>query len=213
MGRRLLTLIMLPMLFGLARCARPLPPVGMASGQTPLAGSPAIAWREVAGRCTVATATVRISCRAVVRRDAAGGVRLALLADEGVLLCDVAVNGGQVTVYREVPDLVGRGEGLGQLSWQAWGASSTDQPGVWQGGAWRVDDGIRQRWFAGDPLALRRIEGPGPRCEVGDYRPWGQGLLAYQAQLSGLGFTVTLQLNRPVAEASTSPTPDHPQAH
>jgi hypothetical protein len=216
MDRRLLVLILLPSVLGLAHCARPLPPVGLASGQLPAAGSPDLAWREDAGRCTVVTATVRISCRAVVRRDATGGVRLALLADEGILLCDVAVTNGQVQVFREAPDLVGRSEALGRLAWQAWGAPATTHPGIWQDGAWKVDDGVSQRWFAGDPLVLRRVEGSGPHCEVGDYRPWAAGLLAYQAHLSGLGFTVQLQLQAPVADVGVPGLNslgggDHPQ--
>jgi hypothetical protein len=210
MDRRLLILILLPSLLGLTHCARSLPPVGLAKAQSPLAGSPNSAWREVAGRCTLVTATLRISCRAVVRRDATGGVRLALLADEGVLLSDVAVKEGRVQVHREAEDLAGRSEILGHMAWQAWGKSLTDHPGIWQDGAWMIDDGVIQRWFAGDPLALRRVEGSGFIYEIGDYRPWGASLLAHQAHLSGIGFTVQLQLDDPVAEVPISEVNSQP---
>lgn len=180
----------------LAGCAERVAPAGLAHDQPPTAGSPASAWRDTAGRCVVSGAT-RLSCRAVVRRDADGSVRLALLADEGLLLCDVAVTNGTATVHHAVPDLASHAAGLGQLAWQVWGGVAADHSGRWDGDAWLVDAGPYRRWFGGDPLLLRRIAGDGTDVVVGDYRPWQGHLLAYQAAQSGTLVTLTLHLGDP----------------
>ncbi len=189
----------------LAGCGERVPPAGWARAQVLRDGSPAVAWHEVAGRCTVVTPLTRISCRAVVRRAATGEVRLALIADEGVLLCDLSCDGAVVTTHRSIPDLAPLAERFGWYVQQVWGSPSivqrSGQP-TWRDDAWRVAapsplQPQAQRWYGGDPLLLRQIEAPSMIIIVGDYRLWQGGWLAFRSTWSSVAVTVSIELSAP----------------
>lgn len=188
----------------LSACGSTVGPAGLARKQMPAAGSPDLAWRDIQGRCTVTTPWSRLSCRAVIRRSGAGDVRLVLLADEGLLLCDVAVTGGRCAVQTAIPDLRDQAPRLGLLAWQVWG-SPGKVPGRWRDDIYEEPNGETLRLFGGDPLLLREVHGLGPTLSVGDYRPWQGGLLAQQGSLSGPGISVTLELHQPTPESAFSP--------
>ena len=190
--------------FSLAGCGQSIPPAGWAKAQPLTDGSPAAtAWHDAAGRCTVVTPLTRISCRAVVRRSATGEVRLALLADEGVLLCDLSCDGKTVSTHHVIPDLASLVPRLGWYVHQVWGNRPQDEPVKWVADHWLMATHAplyaeTQRHYGGDPLLLRQVEATAMTINIGDYRSWGGGWLAYHSELSALGVAVTLQLAEPV---------------
>lgn len=187
---------------GLTGCGTAVAPAGFARDQPLHAGSVDVTWHDSAARCTVVTTFKRISCRAVIRRLPSGSVRLALVADEGILLVDLTCDGTTTTIANAVPDLVSTAPRLGWFVHQTWGEPTTSGQPEWRDGHWRtlaptpLAPGA-QRLFGGDPLLLRLIDAPAVSILVGDYRPWGTGLLAYHSELSALGISVTLTLNDP----------------
>lgn len=192
----------------LTGCGSGVAPAGFARDQPLRGGSVDVAWQDRAARCTVVTAFTRISCRAMIRRLPGGSVRVALIADEGVLLADLTSDGTTTTVTKAIPDLASTAARLGWFVHQAWGEQHTagqlqavGQP-QWHDGHWRTAAPSTtapdaQRLYGGDPLLLRRIEAQSADLNVGDYRPWGNGLLAYRSDMSALGFSVTLMLGDP----------------
>ena len=193
---------------GLTGCGSGVAPAGFARDQPLRGGSVDATWQDRAARCTVVTALTRISCRAVIRRLPGGSVRVALLADEGILLADLTCDGTTTTVTKAIPDLVSTAARLGWFIHQAWGEKLlVDQPQTagqpeWHNGHWRISAPSSvapdaQRLYGGDPLLLRRIEAQSADINVGDYRPWGGRLLAHRSDMSALGFSVTLVLGDP----------------
>ncbi len=186
----------------LAGCAQRVPAAGWARAQPLRDASPAVAWHDAAGRCTVATPLTRISCRAVLRRSAGGEVRLALLADEGVLLCDLSCDEKSVSTHCVIPDLLPLLPRLGWFVQQVWGKRPADEPALWVADHWLVATHAQvyqsKRLYGGDPLLLRQVTTTGMTINVGDYRNWDGAWLAYHSELSALGVAVTLQLNEPL---------------
>lgn len=180
----------------LAGCAGNLPRAGLASAQPPAGGSPAVAWRDVQGRLVVDAPLHRFSCRLVVERDGAGTVRLVALADEGPVLFDVACDHAGVVRHAAQEGMASAAEALAWLAWQAWGPQDA-RGGRWSDGLWLVADGEAVRTYGGDPLLLRGVDGPGPDLDVGDYRPWQDGLLAFQSVATGTGYALSIKLHDP----------------
>lgn len=186
----------------LSGCGSAVAPAGFARDQPLRGGSVDTKWHDRAARCTVVTAATRISCRAVIRRLPGGSVRLALLADEGILLADLTCDGATTKVTTVVPDLESTAARLGWFVHQSWGTSAMEGDPQWLDGHWRVSVNSSlapdaQRLYGGDPLLLRQIESQSVTIRIGDYRPWGMGLLAYRSELSALGISVTIVLDDP----------------
>jgi len=187
---------------GLTSCGTAVAPAGFARDQPLRGGSLDATWHDSAARCTVVTTFTRISCRAVIRRLPGGSVRVALLADEGILLADLTCDGTTTTMTKVVPDLVSIAPRLGWFVHQSWGEPLTSGQPEWRDGHWRTSapSPLAQgalRLYGGDPLLLRLIEAQAVSILVGDYRPWGPGLLAYHSELSALGISVTITLSDP----------------
>lgn len=191
----------------LTGCGAGVAPAGFARDQPLRGGSVDATWQDRAARCIVVTAFTRISCRAVIRRLPGGTVRVALVADEGILLADLSCDGTTTTVTKVIPDLASTAARLGWLVHQTWGLQqpvdlkTAGQP-QWHDGHWRTAAPSptapeAQRLYGGDPLLLRRIEAHSVDINIGDYRPWGSGLLAHRSDMSALGFTVTMMLGEP----------------
>lgn len=186
----------------LTGCGSGVAPAGFARDQPLRGGSVDVAWQDRAARCTVVTPLTRISCRAVIRRLPGGSVRVALIADEGILLADLTCDGTTTTVTKAIPDLASTAARLGWFVHQAWGQAHTVVNPQWGDGHWRTAAASSvapdaQRLYGGDPLLLRRVEAQSADINVGDYRPWGSGLLAHRSEMSALGFSVTMMLGDP----------------
>ena len=175
-------------------CSTRVPPAGDARLQAPQAGSPNQPWVAF-GRCTVITPNLRLSCRAVVRRLPSGEVRLALLADEGLLVLDLTRGVTGIAVHAGQPDLRERAELISRtlLAWTTFPTAV----GHWDDDRWVVTTPEGQYWCGGDPLLLRRIAGSGPDVEVGDYRQVPSGLLAHLSRLSSPTLSLTITLTPP----------------
>lgn len=186
----------LVLLAALAGCAT-VAPAGLARSQRPADGSPACAWQDGQARVVVEAPHRRLSCRAAVRRNAVGTLRLALLADEGPLLIDVEMVDGRARVLHAATGLDEVAPRIGAAAWQVWGGTLS-QAGAWYGEVLQVEDGRRIRRYGGDPLLLRRSDGPDGAVEVGDYRPWCGALLAHVVRLSGTGYSIEIRLGQPV---------------
>jgi hypothetical protein len=186
---RLLAVVVI--LLGAGGCSARIPPAGEARLQAPAGGSPDRPWVAM-GRATVEAPGLRLSCRAVVRRLPDGAVRLALLADEGLLLLDLTQDAAGTTIHAGQPALRSRAELIGRAA-LAW-VSLPLQPGHWADDRWVVPTRAGACWYGGDPLRLRRITGPGPEVDVGDYRLREGGLLAQVSHLHSPGFDLTLRL-------------------
>ena len=187
---------------GLTGCGSGVAPAGFARDQPLRGGSVDATWQDRAARCTVVTAFTRISCRAVIRRLPGGSVRVALIADEGILLADLTCDGTTTMVTKVIPDLASTAARLGWFVHQAWGEQHCVIKPEWRDEHWRTSAPSpvaldAQRLYGGDPLLLRRIEAQSADINVGDYRPWGSGLLAHRSHMSALGFSVTMILGDP----------------
>ncbi len=186
----------------LSSCGTAVAPAGFAREQPLRGGSMDGPWHDSAARCTVVTSFTRISCRAVIRRLPGGSVRLALLADEGILLADLTCDGTTTTITHVVPALQSTAPRLGWFVHQAWGETPMTGQRQWLDGNWRTSAPsalapAAQRLYGGDPLLLRLVEAQSVSILVGDYRLWGTGLLAYRSELSALGISVTMMLGDP----------------
>ncbi len=179
-----------------AGCASGGPRAGLAAKQQPAGGSPPAAWRDVQGRLLVSVAWQRISCRLIVDRDGQGRMHMVALADEGPVLFEVACSRAGVVVNAVQDGMAPAADLAARLAWQAWGLHEV-QPGDWDDGTWLTQDAPMVRTYGGDPLLLRTAGGSGPAMEIGDYRLWECGLLAFQAVASDTAYAVRIQLQDP----------------
>jgi hypothetical protein len=160
--------------------------------QTPGGGSPESAWLSDDGRCLIESPLRRLSCRAIIRRDLGGQVRLVLLADEGPLVLDLLVTDTHEVAFQAYPDVKSHLAALGHLVRQVWGPGPTvDQNQGTKPRAGTV------RTYGGDPLLLRSVTGGGPSLVIGDYRWTKTGNLAHCAAITFPGGSVTLTLGHP----------------
>jgi hypothetical protein len=172
-----------------------------ARGQVPRA-APQSAWIG-RGRLEVVAPGKRLSGTAILRSIGDGSVRAAFISDEGLLLADLTAHHGAWTVTHAIPDLERALPHLGRLVAQAY-ARVDDATRTWDDGRLRADAGRELRWYGGDPLLLRAVEGEGFDLLVEDWRPLGNDLLPHEARAEGpFGITIRLRLN----ESTLRPAP------
>ncbi len=169
--------------------------------QIPGGGSPSSAWYSDDGRCLIESPLRRLSCRAIIRRDLGGQVRLALLADEGPLVLDLLVTDTDVVAIQAFPELKPHLSALGHLVRHVWGLDPGPTVDRSRGTEQRAG---AVRLYAGDPLLLRSVTGGGPSLAVGDYRWTSTGNLAHYGTIFFPGGGVTLTLGHPQSLAAPS---------
>jgi hypothetical protein len=165
-----------------------------ARSQTPRA-SALTAWVGK-GRLEVVAPGKRLSGTAILRSLGDGAVRAAFLSDEGLLLADLTAKDGTWTVTRSVADLERALPHLGRLVAQAYGRVDDAGARTWDDDRLRAQAGDAIRWYGGDPVLLRAVEGGGLDLLVEDWRMVGPDLLPYEARAEGpFGITIRLRLN------------------
>jgi hypothetical protein len=165
------------------------------------------AWTNADARCLVEMPTRRISCRAIIKRQADGAVRLALITDEGPLLCDVTADQTGATVHQTIPDLTKAAPWLGRAAWLAWGQPSTPGEPIWDDDRLRLNQPDVTRWYGGDPLLLRRVDMGMSTVVIGDYRLLDGQLRPHRADLMAPLMSISLRLAVPEKTAPESTTP------
>lgn len=206
--RALLATLVAACTAALAGCASTVPDVPRgARNQRPSAGGPSGEWLARDGRIELQAGGNRISARAVVRRQADGQVRLGLVSDEGVVLADLLTTPDGAKVERILPELQQAVPTLVHAVRQTWAVNKDDPR--WVDG-WLVGTAAgAERYYGGDPLALRRVSGGGPDLAIEDYRWEPLGLFAHEVRADGLGFSLRLTLGgigRPQAVTETATT-------
>jgi len=184
-------------LFLSACVPRDVPPVPAASrDQQASGGGPRVAWRGE-GRLEIARPGLRQSVAVWLRvtPGAQGGeVRAALVGDGGVQLADLALADGSVVVHQVVGDLRERAALLATVIGQAYGAFPGEAR-TWQDDRLRGGSAGVTRWYGGDPLLLRRVEGIDWPLVLADYRLVGGRLIAHEVRAEGpFGSEIRLRL-------------------
>lgn len=147
------------------------------------------------GRLEVVAPGKRLSGTAILRSLGDGAVRAAFLSDEGLLLADLTAKDGSWTVARSVADMERALPHLGRLVAQAY-ARIDDATRTWDDDRLRADVGDATRWYGGDPLLLRAVEGGGLDLLVEDWRMIGTDLIPHEARAEGpFGITIRLRLS------------------
>lgn len=179
----------------IAGCSPRVPEVpASARGQTPRAAA-LTAWVGK-GRLEVIAPGKRLSGTAILRSLGDGAVRAAFLSDEGILLADLTAKDGAWTVTRNVPDMERALPHLGRLVAQAY-ARVDDTTRTWDDDRLRAQAGDAVRWYGGDPILLRAVEGGGLDLLVEDWRMVGADLIPHEARAEGpFGITIRLRLNQ-----------------
>jgi hypothetical protein len=143
-----------------------------------------------------------------LRREPGMRLHYALVADGGVSLAQGALprQPGEAPVVH--PDLAGHLDDLERMLAEGFlTAPPTDAP--WNGAVRREevrrDTGsipgrgsalVATRWYGGDPVLLRRVEGGGWPLELSDYRPTPAGLMAHVVRADGpFGAEITVRLD------------------
>ncbi len=181
------------MVLWLSGCSPRVPEVpAAAQGQTPRA-APTTPW-IAKGRLAVVAPGKRLSGTAILRSLGDGAVRAAFLSDEGLLLTDLTAKNGSWTVTRSIPDMERALPHLGRLIAQAY-AQVADHERTWDNDRLRATAGDAVRWYGGDPILLRAIEGGGLDLLIEDWRPLGAQWLPHEARAEGpFGITIRLHL-------------------
>jgi hypothetical protein len=147
------------------------------------------------GRLEVVAPGKRMSGSVILRSLGDGAVRAAFLSDEGLLLADLTARDGRWTVTRSIPDLERALPHLGRLVAQAY-ASVGETGRSWEDDRLLATAGDARRWYGGDPILLRAVDGGGLDLLVEDWRPFGAVLLPHEARAEGpFGITIRLHLD------------------
>lgn len=190
------SLLPLPLLAAvlLGGCSPRVPEVPVAArGQTPQA-SALTPWVGK-GRLEVVAPGKRLSGTAILRSLGDGSVRSAFLSDEGVLLADLTAKDGTWTVAKSINDMERALPHLGRLVAQGY-ARVADAERTWDDDRLRAQTGDTIRWYGGDPILLRAVEGDGLDLLLEDWRVTTAGLLPHEARAEGpFGITIRLHLN------------------
>jgi hypothetical protein len=206
-----------------AGCGPSIPDIPQAArSQTPRA-APHAAWFGQ-GRLELVVPGKRISCTALVRGFGDGRARLALMEDvSGMQLADLTSTADGYEVTQAMDEVKKALPQLGRLVRHAWGLPAEPPERMeWHDATLAAHSGGDTRWYGGDPVLLRAIEGDGLDISIEDYHPLGatSELIAHEARAKGpLGITIRIHLDpdqvwlRP-AKASTvteaAPVPAEP---
>lgn len=178
----------------IAGCSPRVPEVPASARQQTPRASAVTAWVGK-GRLEVVAPGKRLSGTAILRSLGDGAVRAAFLSDEGLLLADLTAKDGTWTVTRSVADMERALPHLGRLVAQAY-ARVDDATRTWDDDRLRADVGDATRWYGGDPVLLRAVEGGGLDLLVEDWRMIGSDLIPHEARAEGpFGITIRLRLN------------------
>jgi hypothetical protein len=202
-GMRLSVFFMALVLCG---CGVRVPPVPASARQQVPRGAPEQAWRGQ-GRLEIVYPGTRLSLDCHLRAPGDGSVRYALLSDAGILLADVTVGSEDRTVHQVVPDLGARLDLISRLIGQTY-ARFPNEPARWKSNRLIVAHGASRRWYGGDPILLRRVEGDGWPIAIDDYRAFGNEFLAYEAIGEGpwnAEVRLSIQSAKPAINASGNP--------
>jgi hypothetical protein len=140
-------------------------------------------------------------------RVAGGRARAVFLSDEGLLLADVEATDEGPVVHRAAPGLGDRAILLATLI--APYARPPETLAGWRRGVRFARTTSDRRLSGGDPLLLRRVDGPGWPVTVSDYRPAAGGMVPRSLVADG-PFTLELRLlltevDRLAPPAATAP--------
>ena len=179
----------------IAGCSPRVPEVpASARGQTPRAAA-LTAWVGK-GRLEVVAPGKRLSGTAILRSLGDGAVRAAFLSDEGILLADLTAKDGAWTITRSVADMERALPHLGRLVAQAYARVDDAGSRTWDDDRLRAEAGDAIRWYGGDPVLLRAVEGGGLDLLVEDWRMIGTDLIPHEARAEGpFGITIRLRLS------------------
>ncbi|MBA3710040.1 MAG: hypothetical protein H0W83_14620 [Planctomycetes bacterium] len=162
-----------------------------ARAQTPRA-APAVPW-FAPGRMELVLPGKRVSCTAYVRGLGNGQARLVLLSDEGLQLLDLQSTDDGYQVIQAIDDLKKAVPHLGRLLRQAFALPPEKRR--WEDDRIAAASGGSTRWYGGDPVLLRAIEGDGLDIAIEDYQPLGGELLAHEARATApFGITMRIHL-------------------
>lgn len=173
-----------------------------ARGQTPQAA--ALTPWVGKGRLEVVAPGKRLSGTAILRSLGDGSVRAAFLSDEGVLLADLTAKDGTWTVAKHITDMERALPHLGRLVAQGY-AHVADAERTWDDDRLRAQTGDTVRWYGGDPILLRAVEGDGLNLLLEDWRVTAAGFLPHEARAEGpFGITIRLHLNDVSSKGATT---------
>lgn len=184
----------------LASCGDPRVPAipAAARQQVPAEAGPESAWSG-RGRIEVDAGSRRISGDLLVKYQG-HSVAMVVLADGGITMLSGTVSAEQRTVHACLDDLVPHAEALLGIA-AAW-LPYRGPEAEWKANARYRDTASGRRWYGGDPVLLRRIDGPSWPTQVADYRlvegRWFAHALTAEAPL---GASIRLQLR----DVSSSP--------
>lgn len=174
-------------------CSPRVPDVPHSARSQPPRAAPTKAWFGQ-GRMELVVPGRRISCTALVRGLGDGRARLALMSDEGLQLVDLTTTSDGYEVTQAIEEVKQALPHLGRLARHAFALPPETR--AWEGGLLVAKSGEDTRWYGGDPLLLRAVEGPGLDLVLEDYRPLGGEMLAHEARAEGpLGITLRIRLD------------------
>jgi len=154
----------------------------MARPQTPQAG-PDEAW-SARGRLSLLLPGRIMSLTTYLRHSAGGELRVAMMDDGGLVVCDLSYGESGSVVHHCREELVAMIPVFATLFEGTYAPAATGG-GEWRSGRLRISAGRWHRWYGGDPLLLRYVSGYGWPVEVGDYRVADGLLVAHQAWANG----------------------------
>ena len=163
-----------------------------------------------------------MSCTALVRGLGDGRARLALMSDEGLQLADLTSTADGYETNQALDDLRKALPALGRMLRQAYATPVEQGRRQWCDGRLAGLSGKDTRWFGGDPVLLRAVQGDGLDIVIEDYRPLsassGSGeLLAREVRAAGpFGITIRIHLGQAKVmeakhEPDAKPSPSHAQ--
>jgi hypothetical protein len=182
-----------------AGCGPTIPDIPQAArAQTPRAAPRSPFFGQ--GRLELVVPGKRISCTALVRGFGDGRARLALMEDvSGMQLADLTATADGYQVTQAIDEVRKALPQLGRLVRHAWGLPADPPERLeWHDATLAVHVGPDTRWYGGDPVLLRAVEGDGLDLSIEDYRPLGTTteLIAHEARAKGpLGITIRIHLD------------------
>jgi hypothetical protein len=189
----------------LAGCASRIPSIPETARDQPPRAAPSVPWFGQ-GRMELSVPGKRLSCTAFVRGLGNRQARLVLMSDEGLQLADLRSTADGYDVIAALPDLNKALPHLGRLLRQAFALPPEERS--WSDDRIAARNGGSTRWYGGDPVLLREVEGDGLDLVIEDYRQIGPELVPFEARASGpFGITLRIRLSMarllaPIADAT-----------